>query len=123
MGKTTISENDNFIKQFLGEMIQLFNKKSSSIAQSRVQARTDIEQIARVIQVLGTPTDWPGLNDLPDYKKIIFPRTDPSPWTAQFPADAPTAACDLAAQLVTFNPQRRLTAAQAREHPFFGGDL
>lgn len=84
------------------------------------QARTDIEQIARVIQVLGTPSDWPGINDLPDYKKIIFPTTEPPPWHVHFPANTAQDACDLAAQLVAFNPQKRLTAQRAREHPFFG---
>lgn len=36
------------------------------------QGNTDIEQLAMVIRVLGTPTikDWPEVETLPDYKKI-----------------------------------------------------
>lgn len=37
-----------------------------------LQGNTDIEQLALVIRVLGTPTakDWPEVKTLPDYKKI-----------------------------------------------------
>lgn len=84
------------------------------------QARTDIEQLARVIQLLGSPAaaDWPEVQQLPDYAKITFPPTAPAAWSAQFPADAPTAGVRLAAALVVYNPRRRLAAGEARRHEF-----
>lgn len=37
-----------------------------------MQGNTDIEQLALVIKILGSPTtkDWPEMDSLPDYKKI-----------------------------------------------------
>lgn len=36
------------------------------------QGNTDIEQLALVIKILGTPNekDWPEMDSLPDFKKI-----------------------------------------------------
>lgn len=38
----------------------------------KFQGSTDIEQLALVIKMLGTPTskDWPEMDSLPDFKKI-----------------------------------------------------
>ncbi|CAH1992592.1 unnamed protein product [Acanthoscelides obtectus] len=43
---------------------------------------TDIEQLAIVLDTLGTPNDetWPELKELPDYNKIVFTPSTPKSW-------------------------------------------
>jgi serine/threonine protein kinase len=87
-------------------------------------AGSDIEQLAAVVALLGTPDAraWPGAAALPDWGKLVFdaapPRDlrDARAWRA--PAATP-AARDLVARLVTWDPARRLTCAAALEHAFF----
>ncbi|CAL4078701.1 unnamed protein product [Meganyctiphanes norvegica] len=42
---------------------------------------SDINQLCVVLQTLGTPNEatWPGLTNLPDYKKITFPQSQSVP--------------------------------------------
>ena len=41
----------------------------------------DIDQLGLVIRTMGTPNEtiWPGVNQLPDFSKITFPETKPTP--------------------------------------------
>lgn len=47
----------------------------------------DIDQIYRVLQILGTPDErqWPELPTLPDFGKIHLPQMPPLPWSAVVP--------------------------------------
>jgi cyclin-dependent kinase 2 len=69
--------------------------------------------------VLGTPdeTAWPGVSQLPDYKDC-FPKWRPKPLDAVVPALCP-AGLDLLARLLEYDPNRRITAHAALEHPYF----
>ena len=57
---------------------------------------SDIEQLCCVLRALGTPdeTNWPGLKELPDFKKITFPKNVAVPFEKLVP-DAPSEAIDL----------------------------
>lgn len=48
---------------------------------SLFKGESDIDQLRVVLQTLGTPNEsiWPGLSQLPDYKKITFPEYTPVP--------------------------------------------
>uniref|UniRef100_A0A1B6D7T3 Cyclin-dependent kinase 20 n=2 Tax=Clastoptera arizonana TaxID=38151 RepID=A0A1B6D7T3_9HEMI len=81
---------------------------------------SDIEQLALVLQSLGTPTEstWKGVMTLPDYNKITFPLTKSQPWTSILP-DANISTIHLASELLVYEPSKRLTADQALSHQYF----
>ena len=61
---------------------------------------------------------WPGCSVLPGY--VEFEARPPQPWRAIFPASiASDAALDLLRGLLVYDPARRLSAAEARRHPWF----
>ncbi|RHY98654.1 hypothetical protein DYB37_010332 [Aphanomyces astaci] len=70
----------------------------------------DIDQIFRVMQVLGSPT-WPGMAELPDYHKVSFPAFNPLPLASLFP-DVEETALDLLKCLLVYDPSKRLEAAE-----------
>ena len=83
--------------------------------------QNDIDQIYRVLQVLGTPTQesWPGHELLPDYSKISFPRMDPVGTQLLLGGQLACKACELVAALLLWDPSRRLCARAALRHTFF----
>ncbi|KAF0686439.1 Aste57867_21767 [Aphanomyces stellatus] len=77
----------------------------------------DIDQIFRVMQILGSPT-WAGIQTLPDFNKVSFPPCAPLPLATLFPqADAD--ALELLAQFLAYDPASRPDATQALQHPYF----
>ncbi|CAK4381990.1 unnamed protein product [Aphanomyces euteiches] len=86
----------------------------------------DIDQIFRVMQVLGSPK-WPGIvvlslsmhvepcslgmEALPDFHKISFPTFDPIPFEKLFP-QAESTALDLLSRLLSYDPSARPSATQ-----------
>ena len=58
------------------------------------------------------------MHDLPDWGKLLFPASPPGDLAAALPG-APPAAVDLLAQLLVYDPQQRLPAAQALQHRYF----
>ena len=79
---------------------------------------SDIEQLSYVLKVLGTPKDWPGVADLPDYNKINFPEYSPTPWEEILP-DASPDAIDLLKQFLVYDSKKRIQARDALLHPYF----
>ncbi|OQR95247.1 cell cycle-related kinase [Achlya hypogyna] len=77
----------------------------------------DIDQLFRVLQVLGSPA-YDGLEALPDYHKVSFPAFKPIPLSRLFPDTSPDA-LDLLAGLLAYDPKARLTATQALQHAYF----
>ena len=92
----------------------------------------DIDQLCCVTRILGTPNEqvWPGLSDLPDYKKITFPDLPPIPLHKIVPDAAPLALDLLESFLVyvskesflVYVSKERLPAARALIHPYFFSD-
>ena len=79
---------------------------------------SDIDQLGRIYQGLGTPTEetWPGHKSLPDYME--FSKTSAPDLRLAFPA-APPDALDLLKKLMAFDPNRRVSAAEALRHAYF----
>ena len=80
----------------------------------------DIDQLGIVIKILGSPNErnWPGVHDLPDFRKITFPDTQPVDLRLIVP-DAPDEAVDLFKSMVKYNSQQRLNANDALMHEYF----
>ncbi|XP_045605913.2 cyclin-dependent kinase 20 isoform X2 [Procambarus clarkii] len=81
---------------------------------------SDIDQLCVVLQILGTPSEatWPGLSDLPDYKKITFPESKPIPLEQVLP-DAPPDAMDLVKKFLIYSSSKRISARKALLHQYF----
>ncbi|XP_023242571.1 cyclin-dependent kinase 2-like [Centruroides sculpturatus] len=80
---------------------------------------SEIDQLFRVFRTLGTPDDriWPGVSHLPDYKSS-FPK-----WTAQdigkFVPCLDREGQDLLLKLLTYHPEKRVSARDALNHHYF----
>jgi len=84
---------------------------------------SEIDTIFKVFQKLGTPTDeeWPGLGELPDFKRDTFPVWKAKGWEnirntrAQMGANG----IDMLDKLLAYDPKKRLSARRALAHPYF----
>ena len=83
----------------------------------------EIGQLFRIFQILGTPNEriWPGVSSLPFYK-CDFPQWNSSMPLNQYVQFPDEKAEDLMKNCLTFIPDQRLTAKQAREHSYFHSD-
>ncbi|KAG5448245.1 Cell division protein kinase 1 [Clonorchis sinensis] len=84
---------------------------------------SEIDQLFRIFRLLGTPSEdvWPGVTNLPDYKKKGFPLWRESKLTTN--ENITKAFNDLGLSLLQamliYEPSRRITARDALLHPYF----
>ncbi|KAF3337939.1 cyclin-dependent kinase G-2-like isoform X2 [Carex littledalei] len=85
------------------------------------------EQIDKIFKTLGTPNEniWPGYKNLPG-SKVVFTKQPYNRLRDKFPATSfsgrPTlseAGFDLLNKLLTYDPERRISAEEALRHPWF----
>merc|ERR1719410_982725 len=83
---------------------------------------SEIDTIFKIFQKLGTPTteQWPGVSDLPDFK-ASFPKWQAKGWEniRNTKAQLGPTGVDLLERLMVYDPQRRLSARRALQHPYF----
>lgn len=84
------------------------------------QSRNEIEQLSMVFKLLGPPTSstWPTFRDLPLVKTLSLPPAHPSQLPRKFPFLS-NAGLDLLSRLLTYDPERRINAVEALDHPYF----
>ncbi|TPX33827.1 hypothetical protein SmJEL517_g03328 [Synchytrium microbalum] len=77
------------------------------------------DQLLRIFKVLGTPDEksWPKIAELPDYK-TDFPIYAKQPLDALVPKLDPSG-IDLLSRLIEYQPEKRISAEKALQHPFF----
>ena len=84
--------------------------------------KTNDDQLLKIFKILGTPTEetWPGVSQYPEYKATFpfFPHSDIS---ARFPMLGPVD-LDFMLRMLQYQPQLRLSAKDALEHPYFRGN-
>jgi serine/threonine protein kinase len=80
---------------------------------------SEIDELFRVFRTLGTPTEesWPGVTKLPDFQSH-FPVWDSRNLAEVLPEVDPLAV-DLVAQMLVYDPSRRISAKQALKHAYF----
>ncbi|CAO2818086.1 unnamed protein product [Amaranthus hypochondriacus] len=89
--------------------------------------KTEIEQLNKMFATLGTPNDkiWPGFSQLPGHK-FNFIHQPYNQLHKKFPRTSFTGApalsdtgLDLLSRLLTYDPEKRITAEEALDHPWF----
>lgn len=77
------------------------------------------DQLQRIFKVLGTPTEetWPKVSHLPEYKRDfeIFPSMPLETLLTKLDA----LGIDLLKRLLEYPPEKRITASDALQHPYF----
>jgi len=83
--------------------------------------RNDKDQLLRIFKVLGTPTldDWPGMAELPQYQQnyTVYKRQNLGKIV---PLNQN--GIDLLEEFLHYDPEKRVTAEKAIEHPYFNED-
>jgi serine/threonine protein kinase len=82
---------------------------------------SEIDQLLKVFRGLGTPCAdlWPGAASLPEWKGC-FPKWQPQPWDRLVPSlRGDPHGQDLIAAMLRYDPDERITAYDALNHPFF----
>jgi len=82
--------------------------------------RSELDQIDKIFKLLGTPNDkiWPGFSSLPGSKKINFALQPYNNLRTKFPL-LTDGGFDLLNRMLTYDPSRRITCAEALKHPYF----
>ena len=79
---------------------------------------SEIDQLARIFSVLGNATEenWKGVSELPNY--IEFTCVQEKSFEELFPA-VPLDCLDLLRQMLSLDPNQRIGAKAALDHPYF----
>lgn len=77
------------------------------------------DQLVRIFKLLGTPTpeSWPGVTELPEYKPD-FPMYPPQN-VGSVIRQLDQAGIELLSHMLQYDPNNRITAKAAMNHPFF----
>ncbi|XP_006454463.1 hypothetical protein AGABI2DRAFT_62365 [Agaricus bisporus var. bisporus H97] len=84
------------------------------------QAKGEIELLSMIFKLLGPPTknSWPDYFNLPNAKTITLPSPQPAAFRSKFP-HLSTSGIDLLMSFLTYDPEQRITAEEALQHPYF----
>lgn len=85
---------------------------------------SDIDQLSRLVKVLGTPTEenWPGCSNLPDYRKLCFPGDGSPVGLKNHVPSCSDSVFSILERLVCYDPAARLNAKEVLENKYFVED-
>lgn len=83
------------------------------------QGDSEIDELFRIFRVLRTPTEeiWPGVTQLPDFKATFPAWTTKSLRTSA--KNLGDEGYDLLDKMLEYDPQKRISAKMAIQHPYF----
>jgi cell division cycle 2-like protein len=75
----------------------------------------------QIFKLLGTPNDkiWPGFSSLPNAQSFQFVHQPYNYLRSQFQGHMTEKGIDLLSQMLTYDPEQRITAEEALKHPYF----
>ena len=84
------------------------------------QAHGELELLSMIFKLLGPPTknSWPDYSSLPLAKTLSLPSPQPHQFRQRFQYMT-MAGIDLLMSLLTYDPERRISAEEALGHPYF----
>jgi serine/threonine protein kinase len=79
---------------------------------------SEIDQLHQIFRILGTPTEdrWPGVSELPGFKKT-FQKWNRRPLSEVIPGADPLG-IDLIEKMLEYDPVKRISAKRALDHPY-----
>ncbi|KAK4105032.1 Pkinase-domain-containing protein [Parathielavia hyrcaniae] len=82
---------------------------------------TEINQLDKIYSVLGTPNrkDWPNLVEMPWFALLRPTYRKPNVFEEKYKALITPAAFELLASMLVYDPDKRPTAAEVLNHPYF----
>ena len=82
---------------------------------------SESNQLERIFKALGTPTIdiYPGITELPEYNSNFPVYPPPEGGLAKLVPSMTPAMVDLMSRLLQYDPNKRVSAKEALEHPFF----
>ena len=87
-----------------------------------VWANSEIEQIAKICETLGTPTEenWPGVTKLPKYivHEPVRPLISREEWMGRL-GSVGAVGVDLVIEMLTFDPRKRISAKGVLRHKWW----
>lgn len=98
---------------------ELATKRALFYIHSANSEATEVPQMMLMFSKLGTPNEvvWPGVSKLP-YFHSEFPKWEPKP-LSDLVSTLDAVGLDLLGAMLTYCPERRITAYQAMQHPWF----
>jgi len=82
----------------------------------------EIDQLLKIFMILGTPNEevWPGYTSLAYFKSHfpVWPSDSKSMLVKKLGRNADTCLADLLLQMLTYDPDRRISAQQALDHAY-----
>jgi len=81
---------------------------------------SEADQLDKIFRLLGTVTEYPGIDDLPEYKPENMPQyPPPRNGIGSIVPTLDASGVDLLSKMLQYDPAKRITAQKALEHPFF----
>ncbi|CRG95349.1 glycogen synthase kinase 3, putative [Plasmodium gallinaceum] len=81
--------------------------------------QSSVDQLVRIIQVLGTPTEEQMKEMNPNYADVKFPDVKPKDLKKIFPKSTSEDAINLVSRFLKYEPLKRLSSIEALSDPFF----
>ncbi|EUD65647.1 CMGC/GSK protein kinase [Plasmodium inui San Antonio 1] len=81
--------------------------------------QSSVDQLVRIIQVLGTPTEEQMKVMNPNYADVKFPDVKPKDFKKVFPKGTPEDAINFVSSFLKYEPLKRLSPIEALADPFF----
>lgn len=87
---------------------------------------SEIDEIFKIFRILGTPTEkeWPGVTSFPDFKPSFpkWERKEDEIVSADGYKVLGDHGMDMLESCLVYEPAGRISAKQAVDHPYFGGE-